>query len=205
MPIVHSPLRSAVRPTKLGPSAGLLWPLLTSRSAGRPNSAMPASPFQAQATSPGRTNRRIYAASPWSQDQWSARPSAAPRIRFLFVDSTRSAYASRRTPCASLRSLPHISQAPDNYNYRELENLDGGVSNVGSTETGCLCAAGDVRITRPEPSPYGGGPWGSRRRWGAAARGCLPPVRVRPRDERRRRPGSCGRYRPGHWERQREG
>ena len=26
---------------------GLLWPLLTSRSAGRPNSAMPASPFQA--------------------------------------------------------------------------------------------------------------------------------------------------------------
>ena len=36
--------------------------------------------------------------------------SAAPRIRFLFVDSRvrftlRSAYASRRTPCASLRSL----------------------------------------------------------------------------------------------------
>ena len=36
--------------------------------------------------------------------------SAAPRIRFLSVDSRvrftlRSAYASRRTPCASLRSL----------------------------------------------------------------------------------------------------
>ena len=36
---------------------GLLWPLLTSRSAGRPNSAMPASPFQASGeTSPGKND-----------------------------------------------------------------------------------------------------------------------------------------------------
>ena len=41
--------------------------------------------------------------------------SAAPRIRFLFVDSRvrftlRSAHASRRTPCASLRSLRPSSE-----------------------------------------------------------------------------------------------
>ena len=36
---------------------GLLWPLLTSRSAGRPNNAMPASPFQASGeTSPGKND-----------------------------------------------------------------------------------------------------------------------------------------------------
>ena len=36
---------------------GLLWPLLTSRSGGRPNSAMPASPFQASGeTSPGKND-----------------------------------------------------------------------------------------------------------------------------------------------------
>ena len=99
---------------------GLLWPLLTSRSAGRPNSAMPASPFQASGeTSPGKNDdlpRTIAGSTPLPLGRRSfavsgplAR-SAAPRIRFLFVDSRvrftlRSAYASRRTPCASLRSL----------------------------------------------------------------------------------------------------
>ena len=110
---------------KLGPKrimhfVGLLWPLLTSRSAGRPNSAMPASPFQASGeTSRVRTMtfpaqspdlRRFPLVAGASRSVVRSPRSAAPRIRFLFVDSRvrftlRSAYASRRTPCASLRSL----------------------------------------------------------------------------------------------------
>ena len=96
---------------------GLLWPLLTSRSAGRPNSAMPASPFQASGeTSPGKNDDlpRTIAGStplpPWSQElrgQWSARPG--PQRLVSGSCSSTHGFVSRfvqRTPHDERLALP---------------------------------------------------------------------------------------------------
>ena len=96
---------------------GLLWPLLTSRSAGRPNSAMPASPFQASGeTSPGKNDdlpRTIAGSTPLPlgrkelRGQWSARPG--PQRLVSGSCSSTHGFVSRfvqRTPHDERLALP---------------------------------------------------------------------------------------------------
>ena len=65
--------------------------------------------------------------------------SAAPRIRFLFVDSRvrstlRSAHASRRTPCASLRSLRPGSGRTFTSKFRGVWGPGWGPKTVSSDQ-----------------------------------------------------------------------
>ena len=86
--------------------------------------------------------------------------SAAPRIRFLFVDSRvrftlRSAYASRRTPCASLRSL----RPGSGRTFTSKSSPMPGPPQRPSPRSGRLCRCQQARRTRlrayeaDEPGP----------------------------------------------------